>query len=397
MRRCSIKSNTPPVILLGGTSNTLSLARSFSRKGIKVYSLNLRSSPVCYSRYCNTIVIDDNKRLVEELWTEFLLSKKASFLHGSVILSCCDSGIETVIKHYNELSYYYILENYNLDIQPKLLDKLSTYKLAQESGILTPSFWEIDPRSDIRDIINRVSLFPVLLKPRISHHFRRHFNRKFFIANNRTELSIYLEKIKKYGIEVILMELIPGPDSKSGSYYTYIDTRGNFLFHYTKKQLRRYPVNMGPATYHITTKDEEVIELGSTFFKKIGFKGLGNIEFKKDDRDGKYKLIECNARFTEGTKLLIKSGLEIGLIVYYNLLNQAYPIPQDYSIDIRLWDPINDFRAFMELKDRKEITLKKWIRSIAYKHYFPIFSYDDPFPWLMCRLDSFKYRIKRFF
>ena len=63
------------------------------------------------------------------------------------------------------------------------------------------------------------------------------------------------------GVDFLLMEMIPGPDSVLCSYYTYIDDAGSPLFDFTKRIIRRGTKNMGIATYHITDHVEVVYDL----------------------------------------------------------------------------------------------------------------------------------------
>src|SRR5690606_10989125 len=118
------------------------------------------------------------------------------------------------------------------------------------------------------------------------------------------------------GIDFMLCEFIPGPDDLLNSYYVYIDESGEKLFEFTKRILRRSPPNFGGGSYHITEWLPETARAGYKFFSGIGFRGLGNIEFKTDPRDGKLKVIECNARFTGAQELITRSGLNMPYIIY---------------------------------------------------------------------------------
>ena len=60
---------------------------------------------------------------------------------------------------------------------------------------------------------------------------------------------------------------------------------------------RVYPVTSGPGCHHITDWIPELREPALRLFRQAGLRGLANVEFKRDDRDGQLKLIECNARF----------------------------------------------------------------------------------------------------
>ncbi|MCB0295601.1 MAG: carboxylate--amine ligase, partial [Calditrichaeota bacterium] len=148
---------------------------------------------------------------------------------------------------------------------------------------------------------------------------------KLFFVNNWEELEARLEQVLSHGLKVILSEMIPGPDTQLASYYTYIDKNGQLLFHFTKRVVRRFPKNNGQGSYHITEWVEEVAEIGKKFFLGVGLRGLGNVEFKKDLRDGQWKIIECNPRFTAAHEQLVRCGMDISLLIYNHLAGRPLP------------------------------------------------------------------------
>src|SRR5438105_868251 len=79
------------------------------------------------------------------------------------------------------------------------------------------------------------------------------------------------------------------------------------LFEFTKRVIRRFPAMTGTACYAITDRIPEAAELGNRLFRHVALRGLANVEFKRDVRDGTLKLIECNARFTASQALVTRS------------------------------------------------------------------------------------------
>src|SRR4051794_28044547 len=68
--RAGDRSALPPVIILGGEANALSVARSIGRLGAKVYALNEPDACVRYSKYCQWLGAAGS---TEKSWAEFLL------------------------------------------------------------------------------------------------------------------------------------------------------------------------------------------------------------------------------------------------------------------------------------------------------------------------------------
>ena len=369
---------TPPVLLVGGDSNALALARSLARHGIEVYALNHDDSYICRSRHARVLPLD-YRHGYAPAWRRFLLGNDSNHLEGAVLLPMVDEAIEVVVGDYQALAERFVLEETDSELRKKLLDKLDTYDLALAAGVATP--WYVKTPDELEQV-DPSQRFPLILKPRLSHKFRGHYRGKYIRIEQPDQLQKWYDKLAAQGLEVVLMQFIEGEDDLLCSYYSYLDESGEPLFHFTKRILRRFPPNMGPATYHITDWNPAVRDLGLRFFQNIGLRGLGNVEFKLDRRDGQLKLIECNARFTEGTCLAHASGCDMGLLVYNRLTGKPLPAIDDYKRGLRLLDPLMDCLAYRALKAEGKLGLGRWLSSLLHYQTFPYFSLRDPMPTL---------------
>lgn len=390
----------PPAIILGGGANAISVARSLGREGIRVYAVNGPNEYVRYSRYCH-FVCPSQEGYLPEAWERYLLGDESEHLRGSVLLACEDGALEILIKNRENLSRKFVLDIMNKEAQLCMLNKLCTYEAADKAGIPVPKFWRVGKLEQIL-IHEKEYVFPLILKPIYSHKFVGVFNRKYLLVNTFDELLKAYLKVSQFGVEVTLMEKIPGPDDKHCSYYTYIDEKGDALFDFTKRIIRRYPYNEGLACYHITDWNPEVRDLGLKYLNHVGLLGLANVEFKKDDRDGKLKLIECNARFTAANCLVAESGFDLAVFVYNRLVGRIQPAlkGKSYKEGLRLWIPEQDFQSFRELRRRGELRFIEWLKSIMHPQVLPYFRWFDPMPSIIPdskRLYTFiKKRIPRF-
>lgn len=370
----------PPVVLLGGEANALSVARDLGRMGVRVYAIGASDSCVRHSRYVRWIDVPVENG-AEESWARFLLGSESDPLRGAVVLSCSDDAIQLLAHHREALQKKFLLDDSSPEAQLQVLDKLSTYRHAASAGVCTPRFWEIADRQSLREI-ERELVFPLLVKPRLSHLFEARFGRKHVIVHSSEELQRAFEGASDAGMDVLLMEWIPGGDDRLCSYYTYLDEQSRPLFHFTKRIIRRYPNGMGAACYHITDEIPELIRPANRLFRHVGLRGLANVEFKHDPRDGQYKLIECNARFTASNCLVSASGVNLAAFVYNRLIGRPTRVPAAYRSGLRLWDPVRDYWAFQERRAAREITLARWIGSILHRQTFCFFKLTDPLPAL---------------
>jgi predicted ATP-grasp superfamily ATP-dependent carboligase len=380
----SANDGMPPAILVGASSaNAVSVARSLGRRGVVVYLLCGASSESRHSRYARRL----NVGAGAEAWARFLLGGQSDWLRGAVLLACSDDAIQMTLEHREALTDKYVLDIAEPAAQWCFLNKLSTYEAAREAGVPTPLFWRADSLADIN--AHRAEfVYPLMVKPLFSHRFKKVFSGKYFLVRDFDELVAAFEKVHAEGVEVLLLEEIPGDDDRLCSCYTYIDEQGKPAFDFTKRILRRHPERQGFGCYHITDWSPDVLEMGLRLIQHVGHRGIANVEFKRDDRDGRLKVIECNIRFTAANEILIASGYDLPLFVYSRLAGRPFtPLNEtQYERGVRLWFPLADFLEFLELHRQGRLTTMVWLRSVFHAQALPYFAWDDPLPSLAVTL-----------
>ncbi|HYK95016.1 MAG TPA: hypothetical protein VE011_03990 [Candidatus Dormibacteraeota bacterium] len=370
----------PPAIVVGGDANALSIARSLARIGVDVYAVNDPASPTRHSRYVRWIPMPERAGPAD--WGGYLLGSAADGLAGAVLLAASDAALEFVSDHRPELAARFRLDDSNPSAQLCMLDKLCTYQAAVAAGVPTPRFWAVASTDDVEAVSGEL-VFPLIVKPRRSHVFEARFGRKFFAPKSLDETIAAVTVALEAGSEVLLMELIPGADDQLCSYYTYLDDAGRPLFEFTKRIIRRHPINMGPATYHVTDHIPALRDPALALFGQVGLRGVANVEFKRDPRDGTLRLIECNARFTASNELLVRAGFNLAPWVYRRILGEDAQMPGSYRVGLHLWSPTQDFQAFLGLHAKGQLGWLAWIRGLLHRQAFPVWDWRDPMPSLV--------------
>jgi len=368
----------PATIVIGGDANALSVARCLHAAGISVYALNRPHNLIRYSRTCRWIDLSDGDGGADA-WASFLLGPRSDHLRGAVILACSDDAIEMIIAHRSRLAEKFVVEEGDSDLRLSMLDKLRTYDKSVEAGVPTPKYWRVQSVSDIESVKGEL-IFPLIIKPLFSHHTRKIDMYKYVTAENYDELNRRFKDLQRHQIEFLLMEFVPGGDDQLCSYYTYMDENCVPLFHFTKRVIRRYPENEGLGCYHVTDWSPDVRDMGLKFFRHVKLRGLGNVEFKRDPRDGQLKIIECNARFTAANCLVKAAGLDLAILSYNKLTGRPLPAVDIYRSGLTLWLPARDFLAYRELKRKGKITFWRWFSSVMRPQHFQNFTWHDPLP-----------------
>ncbi|MCP4155024.1 MAG: carboxylate--amine ligase, partial [bacterium] len=168
-------SKKPPVIILGGAANALSVARALGKRGIDIYtSVTAGENPALFTKYNKKLYPIIDKNFSGEFWSDLLLRNTHPYLHGSIIFPCNDDGVEYVADNREELSKYYILDESEPEISHIMLNKRKTLELADRMGIPIPKFVCIESAEDINDIEPDIR-FPLIVKPQHSHLFQKAF------------------------------------------------------------------------------------------------------------------------------------------------------------------------------------------------------------------------------
>jgi D-aspartate ligase len=386
----------PPVVLVEGEQNAmgLSVVRALGRRGIKVYAITPPRSYVRYSRYCTWIPDSVTGGEEPDERASYLLGPASDWLRGAVLMTCYDQGLQLVGRYHDQLKEKYRLDLCNPAAQLCMLDKLATYQAAAAAGVPTPRFWVASSREQILGYRDQL-VYPLIVKPLLSHVYRGRFWVKFAVANNFDEMLAAYLQAEQAGIAVMLVEQIPGPDDRLCSYYTYLDEQGNALFDFTKRVIRRYPLLHGPGCSHVTDWIPELKDPAMKLFRQVGLRGLANVEFKRDHRDGVLKLIECNARITAANCLVAASGYDLASLVYNRIVGLPLPALGQFKVGKRLLYPIEDFHAYRALRRHGELTFWQWLKSIAHPTTFPIFRWSDPLPTLVFEAERIGKAISR--
>jgi D-aspartate ligase len=261
-----------PVVLLGGRENCLAVTRNLGRLGIPVYVSGRKGCYALYSRHCRRAFPVERGEVADRKWHTLLISCPPPEVQGAIVFALCDESLEFLAAHHDALVQRYNLPAFSLDLSMAMLDKRETLIRARAAGVPTPNFWVVDTLDDLAAIRNDIQT-PVMVKPMNSRAFVDEFGCKLFIVDGSFEEVVEkVELCHAHGIKVMLMEMIPGPDSLLSSFNTCRTASGEMLYEYTKSVIRRWPVNRGGATFHQSIWLPETASMGRKLFDGIGYR-----------------------------------------------------------------------------------------------------------------------------
>jgi predicted ATP-grasp superfamily ATP-dependent carboligase len=257
-----------------------------------------------------------------------------------------------------------------------ILNKRRQYEAAERCGVPIATTFYPSTQSDVEEIQDRIE-YPAFIKPLYSHLWQTKFPNKGFLVHNPTELMSTYRAVLKARVEAMVQSIIQGANTNHVKVCGYFDENSHPLALFVTQKIRQYPTDFGVGTLMQSIHNEEVLEFGLRFFRGIGYRGVGSIEFKKDDRDGRYKMIELNARLWQQNIQATVAGVNFPLIQYLHLTGQPVPAVTDFRDGVRWFDAIQDFQAFWTYRKQGKLSVGEWLRSWIGSECFAYFAWDD--------------------
>ena len=85
---------------------------------------------------------------------------------------------------------------------------------------------------------------------------------------------------------------------------------------FTAAKVRLTPRSFGPPSVVVSRVIPEIIEPARRLLDALGYEGYSCTEFKRDPRDGVYKLMEVNGRFNLSSLLMLRCGINLPAMAY---------------------------------------------------------------------------------
>jgi predicted ATP-grasp superfamily ATP-dependent carboligase len=286
-------NSIPGAVIIGGYATGLITVRALASLKIPIAVIATRPTDIAqYSRWVTEHVFLRSFHSTPESLVEFL-EDRASLWRGRIVFPTNDHALEMLSIYRKRLSDSYLIPVPEWEKTRILLDKFQTAQIASKMGISVPrSFGRtVDFRK--RDLLPD---FPVVIKPRYGHLFYEKFRKKLFFVQKASEFDFCLDRLEEASLEGAIQEWIPGGDDCFFNYSVYFDQFGTPSGGFQMHKLRKSPPYFGVCRVSETCSSEDLREPTLKLLRAVKWRGMANAEFKRDPRDGSYKLMEVNGR-----------------------------------------------------------------------------------------------------
>ena len=371
------KKQDKGALILSSGDTSLGIVRSLGRHDIRLYLVDDKRSPAYASRYVKHRFRLGGETEAERVGYLIDLAEKNN-LKEWAIFPDGDRWAAFLARNKQTLDMYFKMTTPSWDILKWSIDKRLTYQLAAEAGVHYPLTYYPEDRVDVEKINGS---FPMILKP--AHHERQDpfSGVRAWQVNSKAELLSFYDRATALTdtSNILIQEMIPGGVNSQFS-YAALCKDGKVLADAFVERKRLRPPDFGAGVYVETIIKPEIEMPAKQWLAKNSYTGLVEIDFKYDSRDGRYKLLDVNARPWAWIALCASAGVDFPFLMWKMLQGEEIKFARARP-HIRWVRTIYDLSSSVYSIRKGELSIKKYFASLkGVKH--ETFALDDPWPAL---------------
>ncbi|HET7521354.1 MAG TPA: hypothetical protein VFK61_07435, partial [Candidatus Limnocylindria bacterium] len=302
-------------------------------------------------------------------------------LEGSPLFPASDETLVAVARHRESLGRWYRVAAPGDEVARRIIQKEHTYALAEQIGVPAPRTALLASETDLERLRDAFP-FPCIAKPSQSHRYQELFGRKMVRCETVDQLVAAYREAAAEGLAMMLQELIPGDDRQGANYNSYRHS-GTSPVEFTAAKVRLTPRSFGPPSVVVSRPIPEIVEPARRLLDALGYEGYSCTEFKRDARDGTYKLMEVNGRFNLSSLLMLRCGVNFPAMAYRHLLLGEAPPAAEAQEGVHWIDGTKDIAYGLGELVRRPAGIGAFIQPYRAPHVFAVLDGGDLRPFAL--------------
>ena len=305
-----------PAVVLGGNLGGLGVVRSLAGGGMPIFVADKgHGCPAAWSRFARFVNLPsvDGNDLVKEL-----INLSIRIGGRPVLILTTDADVNTVSKFRKELEPFFRFTLPDPEMVRTLYDKARFQLLAEREGLSVPRGAILAAPSEfplIRALTPPLAIKPADKAPLVSNKE----NDRPVRVEDWDEATACAAKMMERTGRLAVQEWIDGDDSDIYFSLFVCSSESEVLANFAGRKLVCFPPAVGITAVcaGAPEMDEELTRLTRQFAKRVEYKGIGSLEFKRDRRTGKLLIIEPTVgRIDWQEEIATLCGVNIPLIAY---------------------------------------------------------------------------------
>ena len=353
---------------------SLAIVRSLAKKNISVSCIGEKKSDICFSSlYVKEKIIllpyNENRDKYIASLIQILKNRKYDLL-----IPVTDASLTLISENYNKLCKYAKISIPTNSVVKRILNKEEVLKKAKSLGIPVPKTFFIKNLKELKDFSEKTN-YPLVIKPKFSRFWFKGELTKGevdFIGNSKELISKY-KKIDKKSPRPLVQEMLKGEERGVFVFIHQGETKAIFAH----KRLKSLNKNGGVSVIRESIAlDSELKDNSIKLLKALNWEGVAMVEFKKDLKDNKFKLMEINPRFWGSLQLAIESGVDFPYLYYQAAIGkEANPVLK-YKTGIKCRWLYGDFSRLLNILRKPNKISNKMKEALQFFNFLN-YRYDD--------------------
>ena len=305
-----------PVVVVGGNLGALGVVRSLAAGGMPIYVVDQESGGVAArSRFARFISLP---RASSENFVQGLIDASMQIGDRPVLILTTDADANTVSACRTELEPYFRFTLPASEMVHKLYDKAQFQMLAEREGLSVPRGVILSNPSDL-DLISELKL-PLVIKPADKAPLVSNLenDRPVRVETRAEAYQVALAMMEKAG-RLAVQEWIEGDDRDIYFSLFVCDSETKVVAMFSGRKLVCDPPDVGITAVCTSASeaDEDLSHLSRQFIERVGYKGIGGLEYKRDRRSGRLVITEPTVgRIDWQEEIATLCGVNIPLAAY---------------------------------------------------------------------------------
>jgi predicted ATP-grasp superfamily ATP-dependent carboligase len=319
---------TPLRILVsqGAMKHSVGLVRQLARAGHTVYAIvdvDDQNPPVSYSRYCAGIFYADQRDEARFIEAVERIATRQPF---DVFIPVGFPVTRFAARNVERLKAIVAVTAPPAELEALAEDKYAISERAKSLGVPTPHTIVVDSSRDLRAQLDGVIRLPLIIKGR-GEVPKGIVVRVDAWGDERERVDAALQRCApgSAGVPLVAQEYVPGWGC--GFFATY--DKGECKRVFMHRRIREYPPTGGASSCARSFRDPRLASHGRRLLDGLGWHGIAMAEFRFDERDHDFKLIEVNAKFWGSLELALAAGADFAA----DYVRLARGEPLDYRDD----------------------------------------------------------------
>lgn len=209
-----------------------------------------------------------------------------------------------------------------------LQDKARFGSFLHAANLPHPRTFSLDSMADVA-AVPFDDLDRVFVKPADSQHFNNTLGKKGVWARDSEELVRVWSELHALGFVVIAQEYVPGTAADHYFIDGFRDRAGNICGAMARRRLRIFPPDFGNSSYCETVPLSDVSGAYETLLdllSRLNYRGIFSAEFKRDSRNGVFRILEVNTRAWWYVEFAARCGVNVCAMAYEDALGHPVPV-----------------------------------------------------------------------